>query len=205
MRMPFIPSCFTVTLMLLLGGFLWSCNAPKEEARAPVVSKRIAAQEQLQPAASGDETVAETTPTAEPIEAAAEEPAAIVASRIYDPEQRLNPFAPLFRAEKETVPDAQPQTGQKKKRAPLTPLERISLNQLKLVAVIRAPSGDRALVEDNSGKGYIIQKGTYIGLNSGTVTQINPNGAVVEEEVENLLGELVLQNTEMKIQKPAGE
>lgn len=204
MRMPFIPSCFTVTLMLLVCGFLWSCSAPKEEARAPVVSKRIAAQEQLQPAASGDVTAAET-PTAAPVETVAEEPAAIVASRIYDPEQRLNPFVPLFRAEKETVPDVQPQTSQKKKRVPLTPLERISLNQLKLVAVIRAPSGDRALVEDNSGKGYIIQKGTYIGLNSGTVTQINPNGAVVEEEVENLLGELVLQNTEMKIQKPAGE
>jgi len=190
--------------MLLVCGFLWGCSAPKEEARAPVVSKRIAAQEQLQPAASGDETAAET-PTAAPVETVAEEPAAIVASRIYDPEQRLNPFAPLFRAEKETVPDVQLQTSQKKKRVPLTPLERISLNQLKLVAVIRAPSGDRALVEDNSGKGYIIQKGTYIGLNSGTVTQINPNGAVVEEEVENLLGELVLQNTEMKIQKPAGE
>jgi type IV pilus assembly protein PilP len=84
-------------------------------------------------------------------------------------------------------------------------LERISLNQLKLVAVIRASSGNRGLVEDNSGKGYIIKNGTYIGLNSGIVTQINANKVIVEEELENLMGELVLQNTEIKLQKPAGE
>jgi hypothetical protein len=28
---------------------------------------------------------------------------------------------------------------------------------------------------------------------------------IVEEELENLMGELVLQNTEIKLQKPAGE
>jgi type IV pilus assembly protein PilP len=73
------------------------------------------------------------------------------------------------------------------------------------VAIIRASSGNRGLVEDSSGKGYIIKNGTYIGLNSGIVTQINANSLIVEEELENLMGELILQNTEIKLQKPAGE
>jgi type IV pilus assembly protein PilP len=42
-------------------------------------------------------------------------------------------------------------------------------------------------------------------LNSGIVTQINANSVIVEEEIENLMGELILQNTEIKLQKPAGE
>jgi type IV pilus assembly protein PilP len=83
--------------------------------------------------------------------------------------------------------------------------KKIGLDQLKLVAIIRASTGSRALVEDTVGKGYIIKNGTYIGLNSGMVTQINPNSVVIEEELENLKGELVLQNTEIKLQKPAGE
>ena len=60
-------------------------------------------------------------------------------------------------------------------------------------------------MEDNSGKGYIITEGTYIGLNSGVVSQINTKSVVVDEEVETLMGELKPQHTEIKLQKPAGE
>jgi len=128
-----------------------------------------------------------------------------VAKRIYEPKERLNPFIPLFGTEKKEVEVDQLDKRKRKKRIPQTPLERISINQLKLVAIIRASSGNRALVEDNTGKGFIIKNGTYIGLNSGIVTLINPNSVIVEEELENLMGELILQNTEIKLQKPAGE
>jgi type IV pilus assembly protein PilP len=111
----------------------------------------------------------------------------------------------LFKPDQDKVAAVQPSKSKRKKRMPQTPLERISLEQLQLKAVIRASSGNRALVEDNSGKGYIIKNGTYIGLNSGIVTQINPDNVVIEEEVENLMGELVLRNTEIKLQKPTGE
>jgi type IV pilus assembly protein PilP len=84
-------------------------------------------------------------------------------------------------------------------------LERIALSQLKLSAVIRAPSGNRALVEDGTGKGYVVTNGTYMGLNSGKVVQIANDRIVVEEEVENVLGEYTLKSTELKLQKPAGE
>jgi type IV pilus assembly protein PilP len=111
----------------------------------------------------------------------------------------------LFKPDQEKAAVDQMGKSKRKKRTAQTPLERISLEQLQLRAVIRAPSGNRALVEDNSGKGYIIKIGTYIGLNSGIVTQINADSVVIEEEIENLMGELVLQNTEIKLQKPTGE
>ena len=122
----------------------------------------------------------------------------------YDPEGRIDPFEPLFKEE----PDVQVATTSKKKhkkRIPQTPLERVALSQLKLSAIMRTSRGNSAIVEDATGKGYVIRKGTYIGLNSGQVTQIEKDRVVIEEETENIMGELVIQNTELKLQKPAGE
>ncbi len=191
-------------LFLLIPGFIWSCGEDKEPPQqSQVVSKKITVKDQPQPEKKQDTPAvkdrsenAETEVTAAPTNAA---------TRIYHPKERTNPFTPLFRAEKKDTSIAPSTKGKKKKRLPQTPLERIGLDQLKLVATIRAPSGNRALVEDSSGKGYIIKNGTYIGLNSGIVTQINAASVIVEEEIENFLGEQILQNTEIKLQKPAGE
>jgi type IV pilus assembly protein PilP len=88
---------------------------------------------------------------------------------------------------------------------PLTPLERVDLSQLKLVGIIQAPSGNKALVEEASGKGYIIKKGTFIGIHAGRVLEIQKDRVVVEEEVENVLGQFALDKKELKLQKPPGE
>lgn len=138
---------------------------------------------------------------------ASKEPEAVAVKRIYDPAERLNPFVPLFKADTpdSSVQQVQANASTRKRRIPQTQLEKIGIGQLKLVAVIRADSGDRALVEDSAGKGYIVKKGTYIGLNSGIVTQIAKGSITIEEESEDLMGELVIQNIEMKLQKPAGE
>ena len=123
---------------------------------------------------------------------------------VYDPTEKIDPFESIFRKREEA--DAEKERhGEKKKRVPLTPLEKIALSQLKLVAVMLAPSGNKALVEEASGKGYIINNGTYIGMNSGRVIAILLDKVVVEEEVEDVLGKLVIRKTEMKLQKTPGE
>jgi type IV pilus assembly protein PilP len=122
----------------------------------------------------------------------------------YNPKGRFDPFEPLFKEEPE-APTAVSVKSKRKRRVPQTPLERVALSQLKLSAVIRAPSGNSALVEDATGKGYVVVKGTYIGLNSGKVIRIEKDRIVIEEEIENVLGELTVQNSELKLQKPAGE
>jgi type IV pilus assembly protein PilP len=125
----------------------------------------------------------------------------------YSPKGKPDPFAPLFRDEPEKAAASAPVVAgaKRKRRVPTTPLEKVDVSQLKLVATVRSPNGNAALVEDASGKGFIVRKGTYIGINSGSVVQIVKDRIVVEEEIETLLGEISLQKRELKIQKPPGE
>ncbi len=120
--------------------------------------------------------------------------------------EKIDPFAPLFKEEVASKPErAVVAKSETKRRIPLTPLEKVDLSQLRLVGIVRAQSGEKALVEEASGKGYIVTKGTYIGLNAGRVLQIMGDGIVIEEEIEDALGKVTLRRTELKLQKPPGE
>jgi type IV pilus assembly protein PilP len=118
----------------------------------------------------------------------------------YDATGKIDPFEPLFREKPDSV-----KKNKDKKRIPRTPLEQIDLSQLKLVGIILASSGNRALVEESSGKGYVIKKGTYIGVNSGKVVKIKKEKVVVEEEFEDVFGKTKLRQREIKLPKPPGE
>jgi type IV pilus assembly protein PilP len=120
--------------------------------------------------------------------------------RTYNAIGKIDPFEPLFREKAVSV-----MKKKGKKRIPRTPLERIDLSQLKLVGIILASSGNRALVEESSGKGYVIKKGTYIGVNSGKVVKIKKEKVVVEEEFEDVFGKSKLRQREIKLPKPPGE
>jgi type IV pilus assembly protein PilP len=123
---------------------------------------------------------------------------------LYDPTGKADPFKPLFATEAERIIPAQQKA--KRQRLPLTPLQRIDLSQFKLVGIVLSHAGNKALVEEPSGKGYIISKGTYIGQNFGRVKRILEDKVVVEEEVEDYLsGEMKLQATELKLQKKVGD
>ncbi|MFZ1201410.1 MAG: pilus assembly protein PilP, partial [Desulfobacterales bacterium] len=162
-----------------------------------------------------------TAPALPPAVVAADLPAAIVATLTvtpdnppalaaglkngdpppYNPLGMIDPFEPLFKDEPETEPEA----AKSAKRVPRTPLEKIDLGQLKLVGVILASSGNRALVQEASGKGYIIKEGTYIGVNSGKVAEIKNDRIVVAEEIEDIVGNPTIRNKELVLPKPPGE
>lgn len=120
---------------------------------------------------------------------------------LYDPKEKADPFEPLFKEEPEMPKTA----SNRPKRVPRTPLEKIALSQLKLVGIITATSGNRALVQESSGKGYIIKKGTYIGTNAGKVVEIDKEKVVVEEEFTDIVGNLQLRKKEIFLPKPSGE
>jgi type IV pilus assembly protein PilP len=120
----------------------------------------------------------------------------------YKPKGKIDPFEPLFKEKKSFAKLKRPK---RKKRVPRTPLERIELNQLKLVAIVLAQSGNRAMVEESSGKGYIIANGTYIGTNAGKVVKIDRHKVIVAEEIEDVTGNVKIRNTELKLPKPPGE
>lgn len=122
-------------------------------------------------------------------------------SDLYNPEGKLDPFAPLIKEKPVNLP-----VNHRKavRRKPLTPLEKLDLSQLKLVAILRAQSGNKALVEEDSGKGYVIKKGTYIGTHSGKVAKILSDRIIVEEEIEDIYGKISVHKREIKL-KPPGE
>jgi len=120
---------------------------------------------------------------------------------MYNPKGKIDPFEPLFR-EKSRIASKK---SKRKRRTPRTPLEKIDLSQLKLVAIVLASSGNRALVEESSGKGYVVKRGTYMGTNSGKVIKIEKNKVIVAEEFEDYSGNVTKRNKEIKLPKPPGE
>jgi type IV pilus assembly protein PilP len=133
----------------------------------------------------------------------------------YASEGKIDPFVPLFRPEPK-VPDsadiedlAGPLVKPRPRRLPQTPLEEMEVNQLKLVAIIRSGTGNKALVQDATGKGYVLNKGTYIGTKAGIVKQITKDKVIIEEEEENETvdtdGLVMLRERELTLKKPVGE
>jgi type IV pilus assembly protein PilP len=124
----------------------------------------------------------------------------------YDPRGKHDPFESLFEMETEHVGAAPTRKKVQKRRMPLTPLQKVSLSQLKLVAIVLSPTGNKALVEEPSGKGYVISKGTYIGQNYERVKEILKDRVIVEGEVEDFMtGSTKLQKIELKLQKKVGD
>ena len=126
----------------------------------------------------------------------------------YDPKGKIDPFIPLIKEESKKVGGGTvvaAKITQRKKRKPTTPLERIELSQLSLKAIVRSAQGNKALVEEASGKGYIITKGTFIGINQGTVIDIQKDRVIVEEEVESIQGDITLKTRELRLPQPSGE
>ena len=122
-------------------------------------------------------------------------------SPLYDPTGKIDPFAPLFSDNQGSTDNSM----DNKPKRPLTPLEQIDLSQLKLVAILRAQSGNKAMVEDATGKGYVLTPGTFIGINSGKVTKILKDRVIVEEDTKDFLGKVTTNTRELKLQKPFGE
>ncbi len=122
----------------------------------------------------------------------------------YDPKGKVDPFLPLVKDEPAAAAVARVRSKTDPSR-PKTPLERLDVGQLKLVAIIAAPTGNRAMVEESSGKGYLIRTGTLIGLNSGKVVGIQDGKVLIEEEFEDVYGKTIIQKKEITLPKPPGE
>lgn len=117
----------------------------------------------------------------------------------YDPMGKKDPFKPLIR-EGEGISESI--LGD----APLTPLQKYTLAELKLVAIITGSDNPKAMVEDSKGDGYIIGKGTLIGDRHGEVVDIKRNEVViVEKEMDQSSGEIVTNEVSLILHKPEEE
>lgn len=108
----------------------------------------------------------------------------------YEPGGKRDPFfSPLHRVtEAPTIPDEA-----------RTPLQRLDLGQFKLVGVILDAREPKALVEDNSGLGYIVTRGTLIGSKGGVIRDIEPRRVVVEEAEIDFYGKRQVHERELNL------
>lgn len=117
----------------------------------------------------------------------------------YEAKSQLDPFMPLIQ-EKSPAP-SEVRKPDKPQRI-LTPLEKMSLSQIKLVAVVIGENKKIAMVEETTGKGYEIRIGTYMGKNGGQVVDIQSDHIVMKELVADFKGIVTDRFQELKLNKP---
>ncbi len=111
----------------------------------------------------------------------------------YNPEGKRNPFR-SFLMDSVTQKD----------KGSRGPLEYFDLSQLDLVAVILSSKKPQALINDPSGKGYIVGLGTPIGKREGTVIAFGDGSMTVQETQVDYSGVRTARNVEMKIRHKEG-
>lgn len=95
----------------------------------------------------------------------------------YDPSGRRDPFAPI-------IQELQPG----KVDTTLPPLQRVTLTELNLIAIMWGAYGYTAMVQTPEGHGYTVRRGTRIGQNSGVVSAITERGIIVQERFTDVYG-----------------
>jgi len=69
-------------------------------------------------------------------------------------------------------------------------LENFDLSTLKLVGVYSMGEDRVAMIEDNTGQGYTIRRGNYMGKNNGRVEKIDADTLYLVEQVINPAGDV---------------
>ena len=108
---------------------------------------------------------------------------------IYNRE-RPDPFFPFLTQEI--------MKAEAKAKAELTGTQKFEPTQLTLVAIVSGKRGLLAMVQDSSGAGYLLRKGTKIG-EMGEVVLIAQNKVVIEQK--NVTGERTSRKVEMILNK----
>jgi type IV pilus assembly protein PilP len=116
----------------------------------------------------------------------------------YQIDERSDPFLPFIRPRPEGVivepPLAKPEN---RGGVPLEP------GQLKLAAIIRAQDGWKAMAEDVTGKGYVLQEGTLVG-SYATVSKIEAGQVLLEEAYTTKRG-TVVKKIALRLQQEGGK
>lgn len=97
----------------------------------------------------------------------------------YNPKGKPDPFRPLVReivAQKKTESKPMPTMG-------ATALERIGIEQMKLVGIGGYEKTRVAIVTDPKGKSFILTVGSPIGLYRGKVAEILSDQIIIEESM----------------------
>ena len=120
----------------------------------------------------------------------------------YVLENRADPFVP-FITEKSAASNVDMNEIVDIKE-PLTGMQLFEPGQLTLVALLKKSNADIAMVEDFTGKGYILLEGTKIGRR-GVVKDIASNAVIIEETAVTRAGKEIITEIVMTLKKEGDE
>jgi type IV pilus assembly protein PilP len=116
---------------------------------------------------------------------------------VYDPTGKRDPFQPFIATQTPVSPAGE--------EIPVTPLQQYDLSQLKLVAIMVGTGAGKAMVEDAEGKGYIVEKGVYVGRNFGKVKAVLKDRVVIEERYKDYMGQVKTKEIVLQLHPPGEE
>ena len=80
-------------------------------------------------------------------------------------------------------------------------LENFDLSTLKLVGIYAMGEDRVAMIEDNSGQGYTVRRGNYMGKNNGRIEKIDADTLFLVEQVINPAGDVVDNQVTMTLKE----
>ncbi|MBW1636392.1 MAG: pilus assembly protein PilP [Deltaproteobacteria bacterium] len=116
----------------------------------------------------------------------------------YQLEDRADPFVPFITAKSKESSVNMNEIVEKK--ATLTGMQLFEPGQLTLVALLKAGTDDIAMVQDFTGKGYMLREGVKIGRR-GVVKDITSNRVIIEETAETRAGKKIITEVVMLLKK----
>lgn len=119
----------------------------------------------------------------------------------YQIENRTDPFLPFITEKATSVTNMNEIVDDEE---PLTGMQLFEPGQLTLVALMQSDGKDIAMVQDFTGKGYVLTEGMLIGKR-GMISQIGTNRVVIEENARTRAGKKIVTEKVMTLKKEEGE
>jgi len=114
----------------------------------------------------------------------------------YHPEGKADPFKPFV-----TIVTEEKEGEKKKVSVPRSPLEKFVVSEFRLTGILWTGTKKIAIVRSPDGKRHLLQRGTAIGINEGTVIEIRPDGVVILEKVKDFAGNTKEERIILALQK----
>jgi len=164
------------------------CSSEDQAPQRPSIERRVAAKKK--------KTRTKKAPVTEQA-SSADKQTADTDKYSYSSAGKPDPFRPLIADMVTRTATARDRTSD---RAFLTPLQKYELKDLKLVAVVVSGDEPTAMLEDPTGYGYMVRKGTLVGPNDGVVERVTQTGIIIREKIYNSLGEIETRISTITIQ-----
>lgn len=171
-------------LLMMLGLICCHQSYAQVESASPVTTKAVSTEDGKKPNNASPPPLAPTpklSGSVDPFEGLLED-------FQYDPVGKRDPFAPF----------SPPKIGTQGMVGPVFPLQRFSIEQLKLQGIIWDVNSPKALVLDPSNRAHIIVKDDRIGQRNGYVAQIREDEVIIVESID-LNGRTIFQTRVLRM------